>query len=86
MLSNKDMKDLGRVARISLTEEETQTFCRDLNALLEMVSILETLPGDDADIVGVQLLENLREDQVVETEGLANRGDYFSVPRVMEKT
>ena len=44
MLSNQEMKTLGRVARVSLDEEETALLCRDLNALLEMSAVLESLP------------------------------------------
>ncbi|MBQ8441421.1 MAG: hypothetical protein IJX19_13700 [Clostridia bacterium] len=85
MLSTEEIKSLGRIARISLGEDEAEKLCRDLNALLEMVSVLEPLPGEDPTIDVVQGLGDMREDQVTESSFLAAEDRSFSVPRVMEK-
>lgn len=86
MLSTEEIKSLGRVARISLGEDEAEKLCRDLNALLEMVSVLETLPGEDPKIGVVQGLGDMREDRASEQGFLAAEDRSFSVPRVMEKS
>lgn len=86
MLSTEEIKSLGRGARISLGENEAESLCRDLNALLEMVSVLETLPGEDPTISAVQGLGDMREDRVLEQSFLAAEDRIFSVPPVMEKS
>ena len=86
MLSMEEIKELGRVARVSLDEEETKILCRDLNALLEMASVLETLPKDERDSRGTAALRELREDKVIFASDFAEAGKSFSVPPVMEKS
>lgn len=86
MLSNQEIKALGRVARISLGEEETETLCRDLNALLEMASVLEDLPTDHRDLQRTVTLQDLREDKIVPDRSLGEAGKDFSVPPVMENS
>ena len=85
MLSNQEIKVLGRVARISLGEDETESLCRNLNALLEMASVLEDLPVDHRDLKRAVNLQDLREDQVITDQSPADTGKGFSVPPVMEK-
>ena len=86
MLSTEEIKSLGNVARISLGEDEAENLCRDLNALLEMVSVLETLPGEDPKIGVVQGFKDMREDLISEQRFLAAEDRIFSVPSVMEKS
>ena len=87
MLSNQEIKELGRVARVSLDPSETETLCRDLNALLEMSAVLESLPQVDGSSERVATLAELREDVVVVAdEARVDTGKDFSVPPVMEKT
>ena len=86
MLSNQEIKELGRVARVSLDQSETETLCRDLNALLEMSAVLESLPQVDGSSERVATLAELREDVVVADEARMDTGKDFSVPPVMEKT
>ena len=86
MLSNQEIKELGRVARVSLDPSETETLCRDLNALLEMSAVLESLPQVDGSSERVATLAELREDVVVADEARMDTGKDFSVPPVMEKT
>ena len=86
MLSNQEMKTLGRVARVSLDEEETALLCRDLNALLEMSAVLESLPREDSGMKKTATLGDLRRDVVVPTTDFDDAGKHFSVPPVMEKT
>lgn len=86
MLSNQEMKTLGRVARVSLDEEETVLLCRDLNALLEMSAVLESLPREDSGMKKTATLGDLRRDVVVPATDFDDAGKRFSVPPVMEKT
>lgn len=86
MLSNEEIKALGRVARVSLDENETHLLCHDLNALLEMASVLESLPRDNSDIQRTVTLKEMREDRAAFDVSLAEAGKVFSVPPIMEKT
>lgn len=87
MLSNEEIKALGRVARVSLDENETHLLCHDLNALLEMASVLESLPRDNSDIIQRTVtLKEMREDRAAFDVSLAEAGKVFSVPPIMEKT
>ena len=87
MLSNEEIKALGRVARVSLDENETHLLCHDLNALLEMASVLESLPRDNSDIIQRTVtLKEMREDRAAFDTSLAEAGKVFSVPPIMEKT
>lgn len=86
MLSNQEIKELGRGARVSLDQSETEILCRDLNALLEMSAVLESLPQVDGSSERVATLAELREDVVVVAGARMDTGKDFSVPPVMEKT
>ena len=86
MLSINEIKELGRVARVSLREEEAESLCNDLNALLELSAVLEELPKEEFESGTVATLRDLREDSAVADLAFANAGKGFSVPPVMEKT
>ena len=86
MLSNEDIKALGRASRVSLDENETALLCRDLNTLLEMAAVLETLPKDTSNPQIAVTLGELREDVVLSATDFTDTGKGFSVPPVMEKT
>ena len=86
MLSSQEIQALGRVARVSLDECETALLCRDLNALLEMSTVLESLPRENVDMQKAATLEELRADAVIPTTDFNDVGKEFSVPPVMEKT
>lgn len=86
MLSNQEIKELGRVARMRLEEDEVAVLCHDLNALLEMTAVLESLPQDGVPMENFAALKDLREDVIVQALSLIGAGRDFSVPPVMEKT
>ena len=92
LLSPKDIVRLGEISRIALREEETNLFCHDLNALLELVSVLETLPQNTERNSTAQRLSTMRDD-LVKAENWDpleyaenTEAGYFSVPSVMEKS
>ena len=91
LLSEEDVVRLAELSRIALQEDEKSLFCRDLNELLELVSVLETLPQDALHLHTVQRLCDMRTDGVKSEswQPLAHAENteegYFSVPSVMEK-
>ena len=86
MLSINEIKELGRVARVAIGDDEAETLCGDLNALLELSAVLETLPKEEEICGNVAALQDLREDYVSLDASFADTGKAFSVPPVMEKT
>lgn len=92
LLTKEEIAGLGELSHIALQEDEKCLFCRDLNELLELVSVLEALPQDALKPTCVkQRLSDMRADAVKneDWEALAHietdEEDYFSVPSVMEK-
>ena len=86
MLSINDVKELGRIARVSLGEDEAESLCNDLNALLELSAVLEELPEAEFTSDSVATLKDLRADSAFADPTFADAGKGFSVPPVMEKT
>ena len=93
MLSEETVEELARVSCISLTREETARYCRDLNALEEMASVLLTLSPGEAWETGVALSQSLRPDE--KAEGISceavlqvapcSSNGYIVVPRTVEE-
>lgn len=80
MLSSKDVLRLSQASRIALLPKEADELCRDLNALLEMSSVLLPLEKLNGRIrIGVGVSE-LREDRA--TNAADAREDY-TVPAVL---
>ena len=92
LLTEEDIALLGELSRIALQEEEKCLFCRDLNELFELVSVLEALPQDALETYAIQRLSAMRADAVKDGdwEPLAHAENiedgYFAVPSVMEKS
>ena len=91
LLTKEDIAGLAEISRIALREDEKSLFCRDLNELLELVSVLGSLPQDAMQRYTLQRLCDMRADAVRPEawEPLSHaehiEEGYFSVPSVMEK-
>ena len=81
MLSNEALLQLARASRIALDGDEVKTFCRDLNAMLTMCSVLLPLESLDQRAHGTVGLDGLREDCVIPT---VTDASTFAVPTAME--
>jgi aspartyl-tRNA(Asn)/glutamyl-tRNA(Gln) amidotransferase subunit C len=93
-LSSKDVEYVARLARLEITDKETEKFTAQLNDILGYIDKLNEL-----DTTGVAPMSHaiavtnaFREDKVLESLGtekaLANapdpRSEFFRVPKVIE--
>ena len=93
-LSSKEVEYVARLARLEITDRETEKFTAQLNDILGYIDKLNEL-----DTAGVQPMSHaiavtnaFREDNVLESLGtqkaLANapdaRGEFFRVPKVID--
>jgi len=93
-ISRDEVTHVARLARLELTDEETELFREQLSAVLERAQRIQSLPLDDVPPTAhpVELKNVWRDDVVVEadvSEGvLANAPDreenLFRVPRILE--
>ena len=92
-ISRKDVEYVAALARLELTEQETQEYTEQLNSILDYAAMLERL--DTSDVVptahAVPLHNILREDQVRPSinheKALRNAPDgeegFFRVPKIV---
>ena len=88
------VRHIGKLSRIELTEEEVQTFCRQLEAILEYFDKLQELdtsavePMAHAVEIHNVLADDAPEQGLTPEQALANApqrdGDFFKVPKVIE--
>lgn len=98
MISTEDVKHVAKLARLSLTEEETQKYAEQLSRIMDFFAELQ-----DVDTTGVEPMSHpiaalaavnvLREDEV-RTEALSREvlmenapltdGAFFRVPKIGE--
>jgi len=92
-ISREEVEHVALLARLELTEEETEVYTEQLNSILEYAAILESL--DTEQVVptshAVPLHNVLREDQVQPSmdraQVLSNAPDeednFFRVPKIV---
>lgn len=93
-VTKKDVDYIADLARLQLTEEETESLAGDMNQILDYMSTLEELDTSDVEPLEhvIDLEYRLRDDKAKEPlsheEALKNApdadSDYFRVPRVIE--
>lgn len=88
--------ELARIARIAVTDEEAERFCRDLNEMRQYADVLQNAPQETDredpfwDAVSMEALRpDHTEASLPKEEALAaapvSRDGYFLVPRVLEE-
>ncbi len=93
-ISSRRVRDIARLARLKLTDEETLSYQKDLNAILDYVETLQELNTESVKPMSHVLpVTNVwREDKSGKADRgqsiLANapmrEGNYFKVPRIIE--
>ena len=93
-ITDADMAHLKTLARIDLSEDETQEFKDDLNRILEAFETLRSLPTDGVEELArpVNLQNVFREDEVKpslshETAmklAVESENGFFKVPRTVD--
>lgn len=92
-ISREDVEYVAALARLELTEQETQEYTEQLNSILEYAAMLERLDTDNVSPTAhaVPLHNVLREDQVCTSiaheKALRNAPDnaegFFRVPKIV---
>jgi len=93
-VSKKDVDYVADLARLQLTEEETESLASDMNQSLDYMTTLEEVDTSDVEPLEhvIDLEYRLRDDEAKEPlsneDALKNApdadSDYFRVPRVIE--
>ncbi|MDA1013950.1 MAG: Asp-tRNA(Asn)/Glu-tRNA(Gln) amidotransferase subunit GatC [Planctomycetota bacterium] len=95
-LTRDKVREVARLARLKLTDEEVETFTSQLGHVLEYVDILSEVNTDGVEPMAhaVEQFNVLRDDAVRESlpreAALANApktdGRYFQVPQILESS
>ena len=90
----KSLLKLGKLARISISEEKLNNLSKDLNSILEFVDQLKEIKTDQVDPTSNSLNQKLEvRDDKVDTKNSAEdvlenapekEMDFFVVPKVIE--
>lgn len=93
-LSIKEVEDVARLARLEITDKETEKLTTQLNDILGYIDKLNELNTDGVEPMShaIAVTNAFREDKVVDSIGteksLANapdvRGEFFRVPKVID--
>ena len=93
-LSTKEVEYVARLARLEVTDKETEKFTAQLNDILGYIDKLNEIDttGVEPMTHAIAVTNAFREDKIVESIGteksLANapdgRGEFFRVPKVID--
>ena len=93
-LSTKEVEYVARLARLEITDKETEKFTAQLNDILGYIDKLNELntAGVEPMSHAIAVTNAFREDKIVDSIGteksLANapdaRGEFFRVPKVID--
>ena len=93
-LSSKDVEYVARLARLEITDKETEKFTAQLNDILGYIDKLNELDtkGVEPMTHAIAVTNAFRDDKIVDSIGieksLANapdaRGEFFRVPKVID--
>ena len=94
-IKKEDVLKLGTLARIELTEEETESFATDMSSILGYVSEINEITGDGALVKEVGALYNvMRPDATPHEPGMytedllkaapSREGQYVEVKKILE--
>lgn len=69
-MTTDEIRTLGRLARISLTDNEVESFNQEIDAILNYVSVVKDIAADEGDITDLGVRFNvLRTDVVTNVPG-----------------
>lgn len=93
-VTKKDVEYVADLARLQLSDEETESLANDMNQILDYMTTLEEVDTSDVEPLEhvIDLEYRLREDEAKEPlsheDALKNApdadSDYFRVPRVID--
>lgn len=95
-LSHQEVKDIARLARLELSQDEVESLCAELSAILEHMDALAAVATDGVEPMthAVPMTLRLRDDEAggslsadLALSGAPDRaGDYFQVPSIIKPT
>lgn len=66
LVSKDELKHLGWISRINLSEEEIETFHQQLGDTIKYIDVLETLDSENLNLDSLEIdFSNLREDKTL---------------------
>jgi aspartyl-tRNA(Asn)/glutamyl-tRNA(Gln) amidotransferase subunit C len=93
-LSSKEVEYVARLARLEITDQETEKFTAQLNDILGYIDKLNELNTDGVEPMthAIAVTNAFRDDKIIDSIGtekaLANapdgRGEFFRVPKVID--
>ncbi|MEE9425447.1 MAG: Asp-tRNA(Asn)/Glu-tRNA(Gln) amidotransferase subunit GatC [Methylococcales bacterium] len=93
-LDNAQVIKIAHLARLSISEEETASYAKDLSSILELVEKMNTANVDGVSPMAhpLNMTQRLRIDEVTETDqrdallanAPASENNLFLVPKVIE--
>jgi aspartyl-tRNA(Asn)/glutamyl-tRNA(Gln) amidotransferase subunit C len=95
-MTKEEIKKLGTLSRIALTEAEVESFSKEIDAILDYVSVVKDIAADSTvPTVGVRY-NVLRPDEVVHQSGTytesilkampKTNGQYLSVKKILQQS
>lgn len=96
MIEKEDILHLGTLARIRLSEDEIEHFKNEINAIVEYVSVVSDIAGDNAETKQLGAVHNVfREDEVTNksheyTDAILDEmphteGKYLKVKKILSQ-
>ncbi len=92
-INSKDVRKVATLARLSLPDDQIETFTHQLEKILDYVAQLEKIDTTDIPPTtrAVEVVNSLREDLVEETKvredllelAPEREGDFFMVPKIL---
>lgn len=81
-MTKEEIRNLGSLSRIALTEQEIAVFNQEIDAILEYVSVVKNIAGTDSDSKSLGVRYNvLRTDEVTNTPGQYTEAMLKAMPK-----
>jgi len=94
MIESKDIEKLAQLSRIKLSEQEKDSFFKEIDAILEYLGQIKEAGGGEKNIESVVMVKNvLRDDKDAHEEGFftesilraspSKEGDFIKVKKII---
>lgn len=82
IMTKEEIRTLGSLSRIALTEQEIEVFNQEIDAILEYVSVVKNIAGTESNTKSLGARYNvLRTDEVTNTPGQYTEGMLQAMPK-----
>lgn len=81
-MTKEEIRTLGSLSRIALTEQEIEVFNQEIDAILEYVSVVKNIAGTEGDTKSLGARYNvLRTDEVTNAPGQYTKSMLQAMPK-----